>query len=108
MRTDERDHTMPMRLGSLGSGNGMRTRIKAGVTHEDTNRDGGALAPVFEVAREFPNAGFRRISLGYTKTSQVPTYTALNSSPTAVVGSPPLRKANCSTAASPAKVPPSR
>ena len=63
--------------------NGVRTTLKAGLAHEDTNRDGGALAPVFELAREFPNARFRRIALSYTKTSQVPTYTALNSSATA-------------------------
>ncbi|MGH7946593.1 MAG: TonB-dependent receptor domain-containing protein [Opitutaceae bacterium] len=62
---------------------GARTRLKAGIAHEDTNRDGGTLSPVFEISREFPSAGLRHISFSYTRTSQVPTYTALNSSATA-------------------------
>jgi outer membrane receptor protein involved in Fe transport len=37
---------------------------------------------VVEIAREFPSAALRRIYASYTKTSQVPTYTALNSSTT--------------------------
>lgn len=61
---------------------GSRTIVKAGVAHEDTNRDGGNFSPVVEIAREFPSASLRRIALSYTKTSQVPTYTALNSSAT--------------------------
>jgi vitamin B12 transporter len=60
--------------------NGSRTSLKLGAAHEDTNRDGGAFAPVFEVVREFPSAEFRRVSFSYTRTSQMPTYTALNSS----------------------------
>jgi vitamin B12 transporter len=63
--------------------NGSRTIAKAGVAHEDTNRDNGSVSPVVEIAREYQHSGFRRISLSYTKTSQVPTYTALNSSATA-------------------------
>lgn len=62
---------------------GGRTIVKAGVAHEDTNRDGGSVSPVVEVAREFASAAIRRVALSYTKTSQVPTYTALNSSATA-------------------------
>ena len=62
------------------TGDGTRTLLRIGAAHEDTNRDGGTVSPVFEVAREFSAADLRRISLSYTKTSQVPTYTALNSS----------------------------
>lgn len=59
---------------------GTRTTVKAGAAYDDTNRDGGAVSPVFEIAREFPSAALRRAYFSYTKTSQVATYTALNSS----------------------------
>jgi vitamin B12 transporter len=62
---------------------GNRTIVKAGVAHEDTNRDSGSFSPVFEFAREFASATVRRVAFSYTKTSQVPTYTALNSSASA-------------------------
>lgn len=62
---------------------GVRTSLKAGLAHEDTNREGGAFAPVFELAREFQRGDLRRLHLSYAKTSQVPTYTALNSNPAA-------------------------
>jgi hypothetical protein len=54
--------------------------LSAGLARDDTNRDGGALAPVVELTRRF-DAGNRiqSLSLGYAQTTQVPTYTALNS-----------------------------
>lgn len=65
---------------SWAASDGGRTTVKGGAAYEDTNRDSGSVSPVFEIAREFPSAALRRITFGYTKTSQVPTYTALNSS----------------------------
>jgi vitamin B12 transporter len=62
------------------SSDGHRTRLKAGVAYDETNRHGGALSPVVELAREFPSSPVRRTYVSYTKTTQVPTYTALNSS----------------------------
>jgi vitamin B12 transporter len=62
---------------------GGRTSVKAGVSFDDTNRDRGAWSPVVEVARTFGSAPVRRAFIGYAATSQVPTYTALNSSPSA-------------------------
>ena len=59
--------------------NGGRTTLKAGVSHDDTNRDGGTFSPVLELARDFPNGEVRRIFFNYAKTSQVPNYTTLNS-----------------------------
>jgi vitamin B12 transporter len=81
------------------SADGTRTVIKAGAAHEDTNREGGSLAPVFEMAREYSSAQLRRIAIGYTKTSQMPTYTALNSSATAGLfrGNPNLGRATAHT-----------
>ncbi len=62
---------------------GVRTTLRAGAAYDDTNRDGGTLSPMLEVARDFPKAALRRLHASYTKTSQMPTYTALNSSATA-------------------------
>jgi vitamin B12 transporter len=59
---------------------GSRTSVKVGTAFVDTNRDNGEWSPVFELARTFSSMPLRRIYLGYAKTSQVPTYTALNSS----------------------------
>lgn len=64
------------------SADGSTTTLKAGTAFEDTSRDSGAFAPVVELAREFPSSGLRRVYASYTKTTQVPTYTALNSSTT--------------------------
>jgi vitamin B12 transporter len=68
---------------SWSSTDGSRTILKAGASHDDTSEDSGMLSPVLELSREFPNGGLRRIYAGYTKTSQVATYTALNSNPSA-------------------------
>ncbi|MEO6244218.1 MAG: TonB-dependent receptor [Opitutaceae bacterium] len=58
---------------------GAKTTVKAGLSHDDTNREGGTFSPVFEVARDLPAGGLRRVFFSSTHTSQVPTYTALNS-----------------------------
>lgn len=62
---------------------GSRTTVQAGVGYDDTNRDTAAFSPVFQIAREFPAQGLKRIYLSYTESSQLPSYTALNSSATA-------------------------
>jgi hypothetical protein len=65
---------------SWAAADGARTTVKAGVAHDGSNRDGGAFSPVLEVAREFASAGLRRVHVGYAKTTQLASYTALNSS----------------------------
>ncbi len=74
---------------------GGRALVRAGLTHDDTNRDGGKFSPVLEIARELTSPGLRRIYASYTETSQVPTYTALNSNATAGLfrGNPNLGRA---------------
>lgn len=62
------------------SADGSRTTIKAGATFDDTNRESGTFSPVLQLAREFPSGPLRRIYASYTKATQTPTYTALNSS----------------------------
>jgi hypothetical protein len=64
---------------SWRTADGNRTILKVGATYDDTNRGVASLAPVVEVAREFSSATLRRIYASYTKTTQTPTYTALNS-----------------------------
>lgn len=71
---------VPERYWDLAGGG--RLVAKAGASYDDTNRGAGAVSPVFELARE--NTGsFRRLYLAYSKSTQVPTYTALNSNPNA-------------------------
>ena len=63
-----------------GPAAGERVVVKAGAGYDDSNRGGAAVSPVFELAREQPGAALQRIHFSYAKTTQVPTYTALNSS----------------------------
>ncbi len=58
-----------------------RLKLRAGATYDDTNRDSSALSPL--VAFELSEPGGRRVYLQYAESTQVPTYTALNSNPTA-------------------------
>lgn len=61
-------------------GDDARIVAKAGVTHDDSNRTGSAVSPVIEIARERVTAPIRRIYFSYAKSTQLPNYTALNSS----------------------------
>lgn len=59
---------------------GARLVAKAGATYDQSNHDGAAVSPVLELAREQPAAAIQRIYLGFATTTQLPSYTALNSS----------------------------
>ena len=54
--------------------------LRAGASFDDTNRDQSALSPILEAVLLRPDG--TRFDLQYTETTQVPTYTALNSSTT--------------------------
>ena len=56
-------------------------QFRAGASYDDTNRDAAALSPM--VAIELVQAQGDRFYLSYAESSQVPTYTALNSNPVA-------------------------
>jgi len=58
--------------------------VKAGANFDDTNRDAAELSPLLEIAHEkqLTGGGMRRFYASYTKSTQAPTYTALNSSAT--------------------------
>lgn len=59
--------------------------VVAGATFDDSNRTGSAISPLVVIARESrgTDAGLRRMYASYAKTTQLPTYTATNSSTTA-------------------------
>ena len=73
----------PERTWALGGGR--RLTLRAGATGDDTNRDGSAVSPLLEVAlaEDRPDGERRRAYLSYAQTTQVPTYTALDSNPAA-------------------------
>jgi len=56
-------------------------QFRAGGSYDDTNRNAAALAPI--AAIEFVQAQGDRFYVNYAESSQVPTYTALNSNPVA-------------------------
>jgi hypothetical protein len=69
---------------SLAGTQGARWLVRAGFTWDDSNRDRGRLSPVLTWSREFPGGnGLTALSLDVSRATQLPTYTALNSSPTA-------------------------
>ena len=58
--------------------------VKAGATYENSNRTGSAVSPLIELSldRVAPKVVVSRIYLSYARTTQTPTYFALNSNPT--------------------------
>jgi len=56
-------------------------QFRAGASYDDTNRDVAVFSPI--VAIEFVQSQGDRFYLNYAESSQVPTYTALNSNPVA-------------------------
>jgi len=57
-----------------------RLKVRAGATFDETNRDGSAVAPVVSATLVRPDGVSYYAQ--YAESTQVPTYTALNSSPT--------------------------
>ena len=58
-----------------------RIEVRAGATYDDTNRDESEISPVAEVSLH--ESGGMRVYAQYAESTQVATYTALNSSATA-------------------------
>ena len=75
--------------------------LGAGLRADISNRDEDALLPLFEFALEWSGAeSTNRLGLDYTRTSQVPGYTALKSRPTGPFGgNPELGRASAATTA---------
>ncbi len=62
---------------------GATLAVRAGATYDDTNRDASRVSPVFEISREQRSGAVRRWYASYAESSQVATYTALKSNPSA-------------------------
>lgn len=60
---------------------GGRSSVGAGVVRDDSDRDGGAWLPVVRWTRDFGAGMWRRLHASYSASSQLPSFTALNSSP---------------------------
>jgi len=76
---------------SWGSG-GSVTTLKAGATYDESDRAGGVISPVAELARTWNSGELRRIYASFSTTTEMPSYTALDSSPTSglFLGNPNL------------------
>lgn len=80
-RTYTKAGVAPERVWQVGEGR--RLTVRAGMSIENTNREGAAVSPLASIALEETGTagGSRRLYLDYADSSQVPTYTALDSSP---------------------------
>jgi vitamin B12 transporter len=66
--------------------------LKAGGSYDESNRAGGVFSPIAELSRSWNSSGLGRIYASYSTTTEMPSYTALDSSPTAglFLGNPNL------------------
>ena len=62
---------------------GDRVVAKAGATYDTANHGGSAGSPVLEIALEQTSSVLRRVYLSFARSTQLPSYTALNSNPAA-------------------------
>lgn len=62
---------------------GAEVVVKAGGAYDESNREDGAVSPIFEIAREQRSVAVQRVYFSYAEATQVPTYTALKSNPVA-------------------------
>lgn len=78
-RFNSRDYfklsVVPQYMTQTGAG---QVTVRAGATYDDTNRDGSAISPLLEVALK--KSATTRLYAQYAESTQVATYTALNSS----------------------------
>lgn len=67
--------------------------LKAGASYDESNRDpSAAISPIAELSRSWNASGLRRIYASFSTTTEMPSYTALDSSPTSglFLGNPNL------------------
>jgi hypothetical protein len=89
-RTLDKVALMPEKSWAASGG---EVTLKAGATFDGSNREGSATSPLVELARAWDaSSGLQRIFASFAETTQVPSYTALNSSPTSglFLGNPSL------------------
>lgn len=68
--------------------------LEAGATYDESNRQSGVVSPVAQLAEVWNSGALRRLYASYATTTEMPSYTALDSSPTAglFLGNPDLRR----------------
>jgi outer membrane receptor protein involved in Fe transport len=89
---------MPEKTWAVAGGD---VSLKAGATFDGSDREGSATSPLVELARSWnTSSGLQRIYASFAETTQVPSYTALNSSPTSglFLGNPNLGREYSRTA----------
>jgi vitamin B12 transporter len=66
--------------------------LKAGGSYDDSNRASAVFSPIAELSRTWVSGALQRIYASYSQTTQMPDYTALDSSPTSglFLGNPNL------------------
>ncbi len=70
--------------------NGNTLALRAGLRADLSNRDQDALMPLLSASLEMPSGdALNRLALDFTRTSQLPGYTALNSRPAGLFGGNP-------------------
>lgn len=75
---------------------GAAWELAGGASWDEGNRDKGAVSPMVELTRQLaPGGALRTVSLGYVRSTQLATYTALNSAANAGLfrGNPNLGRA---------------
>jgi hypothetical protein len=60
--------------------------LVAGARYDDSNREGGEASPLASVELKQAGGALRRVYASYSEGTQLPTYQALNSSPTGLFG----------------------
>ncbi|PTY07403.1 TonB-dependent receptor [Opitutaceae bacterium EW11] len=81
-RSQEKLSLVPEKSWTLSSGPTLTA--KAGVTYDDSNRDASSVSPVAELSLDHfaSGSGLSRLYVSYARSTQTPTYTALNSNAT--------------------------
>jgi outer membrane receptor protein involved in Fe transport len=66
--------------------------LQAGATYDESNRASGVFSPVAQLAEAWNSGALRRLYASYATTTEMPSYTALDSSPAAglFLGNPKL------------------
>jgi len=66
--------------------------LEAGGSYDDSNRAKGVVSPSAQLARTWNSSGLQRLYAAFATTTEMPSYTALDSSPTAglFLGNPDL------------------
>ncbi len=88
-RTLEKVAVVPEKAWPVSDG---AVTLQAGATFDDSDRASGALSPVAELSRSWNSSGLQKVYVSTATTTEMPSYTAIDSSPTAglFLGNPTL------------------